>query len=109
MTWPEALLDPPFYDSQEEYEMERVTNEQIYREVREIRTVLLGVPESEDMGLYGKVRDLKKLQKEMNGTVKNDHSEIVRNSTSLRYMKYMIYMLAIAVISAVTTGIMGVW
>lgn len=65
--------------------MARITNEQIMREVQGLKIVLLGVPDTEDMGLYGEVKDWRKSQKEMsdniitrldtlNGTVKDDHA-----------------------------------
>lgn len=82
--------------------MARITNEQLYREIREIRTVLLGVPESEDMGLYGEVRAMVKLQKQMNGTVRSDHAWIGA-------LRWMVYILVVVVISAITTGVIGVW
>ena len=94
--------EPVFYDSIEEYKMARITNEQLYTQLRELKIVLLGVPESEDMGLYGEVRDMVKLQKEMNGTVKSDHAWIGA-------LRWMVYILFIIVISAITTSVIGVW
>ena len=82
--------------------MARIPNEQLYREIRELKIVLLGVPDSEDMGLYGEVRDMVKLQKQINGTVKSDHAWIGA-------LRWMVYILCLIVISAITTGVIGVW
>jgi len=60
------------------------------------------VPESEDMGLYGEVRDMVKLQKQINGTVRSDHAWIGA-------LRWMVYVLFIIVISALTTNVIGVW
>ncbi|MBA7637629.1 hypothetical protein ES703_45275 [subsurface metagenome] len=93
---------PPFYEDERMYKMAKVTNEQLYQEIIKIKTILLGVPESEDMGLYGEVRDMKKLQKEINGTVRSDHAWVGA-------LRWTVGLLALALIGAVTTGIIGVW
>ena len=90
------------YERLEDYEMPRITNQQLHTGIRELRIVLLGVEDSEDKGLYGECRDMLKLLKEMNGTVKSDH-------TWIHALKYMVYALFILVISAITTGVMGIW
>lgn len=91
----------PFSDSLEEYKMARITNEQLYSEIRELRVVLLGVPETEDMGLYGEVRDMVKLQKKMNGTVKTDHAWVC----ALKWVTGLLFIGMLAII----TGQIGVW
>lgn len=93
---------PVFYDSLEEYMMAKITHEQLHREIKEIRIVLLGVPDTEDMGLYGEVRDLIKLVRTLNGTVKNDHAWVGA-------LKWVVGLLALALIGTVTTGIWGIW
>ena len=82
--------------------MARITNEQLYEKILEIRIVLLGVPDSEDMGLYGEVKDIKKLQRIMNGTVKSDHAWICA-------LRWVVGLLALALIGCVTTGVIGIW
>lgn len=67
---------PPFYDSKEMYAMTHITNTEIMSGLQEIRIVLLGVPDSEDMGLYGQVKDMVKLQGELNGSVRNQDRRI---------------------------------
>ena len=94
--------EPACYERLEDYEMARITNEQLYGEIKGLKIVLLGVEGTKDTGLYGEVRDMRKLQKELNGTVKTDHGWIGAQ-------RWMLYVLYIIVISAVTTGIMGVW
>lgn len=81
--------------------MARITNEQLIIEIRVIKTVLLGVPESEDMGLYGEVRDMKKLQKQINGTVKSDHAWVCA-------LKWVVGLLFLGMI-ALITGQIGIW
>ena len=53
---------PPRYNSLEEYEMATKTQEQMIREIHEttieLKTVLLGVPETQNGGLVQDVRDL---------------------------------------------------
>lgn len=98
-------LSAPFWNSIEpykEYKMARITHEQLYREIKEIRIVLLGVPETEDMGLYGEVRDLIKLVRTLNGTVKSDHAWVAA-------LKWVVGLLALALIGTITTGIIGIW
>lgn len=103
---------PPFYNSKEAYAMARITNEQIYREVQGFKIVLLGVPDTEDMGLYGEFRDMKKSQKDMlakiitrldalNGTVKSDHAWVCA-------LKWVVGLLFIGML-AIITGQIGVW
>ena len=82
--------------------MARITHEQLYREMKEIRIVLLGVPETKDMGLYGEVRDLMKLVRTLNGTVKSDHAWVSA-------LKWVVGFLALALIGTITTGIIGIW
>ena len=82
--------------------MARITNEQLYREITGLKIVLLGIEGSKDMGLYGEVRDMVKLQKEMNGTVRSDHVWIGA-------LKWTVGILALLLIGSVTTGIIGVW
>jgi len=81
--------------------MARITNEQLYREIRELKVVLLGVEGTKDMGLYGEVRDMVKLQKQMNGTVKSDHAWVMA-------IKWVVGLLALGV-GACITGYLGVW
>lgn len=96
-------LPPPFYDSKEEYKMTKITNEQLYREIRELKIVLLGVPNSEDMGMYGEFRDMVKLQKEINGTVRSDHAWVGA-------LRWSVGLLAMLLIGSVTASkIMGIW
>jgi hypothetical protein len=89
--------------------MARVTNQQIYNEVRELRTVLLGVPDTEDMGLYGEVKDTRKLVKEINGTVKADHEQVTRNTTWICALRWVVGLIILAFISGVTTKGIGLW
>ena len=84
-----------------DWKVSRITNEQLYQEIRELRTVLLGVPESEDMGLYGKVKDMVKLQEKMNGTVKNDHAWLCA-------LKWVVGLLFIGLLVSLS-GQIGVW
>jgi len=97
----EVQLPPPFYEDKRMYKMAKITNEHLYQEIIKIKTVLLGVPESEDMGLYGEVRDMKKLQKEMNGTVKNDHAWLCA-------LKWVVGLLFIGLLVSLS-GQIGVW
>lgn len=83
--------------------MARITNEQLYREIRELKIVLLGVPDSEDMGLYGEVRDMVKLQKVINGTVRSDHAWVGA-------LKWAVGLIALLLIGSITAGkVIGVW
>ena len=96
-------MEPACYERQEDYKMPRITNEQIRTEIRELKIVLLGVPESEDMGLYGEVRDMVKLQKEINGTVRSDHAWVGA-------LRWSVGLLAMLLIGSVTASkIMGIW
>ena len=81
--------------------MERVTHEKLYQEIRDVHIVLLGIPGSEAMGLYGEVRDAKKLLKELNGTVKSDHAWLC----ALRWMVGLVFVGLLACI----TGQIGIW
>jgi len=65
---------PPCYENGRMYDMPEITIEQVYREIQQLKTVLLGVPGTDDMGLYGQVKDMVKLQKEINGTVRSTGS-----------------------------------
>ena len=94
--------EPVFYDCIEEYKMARITNEQLYQKLIKVEVVLLGIPNSEDMGLYGEVRDMVKLQKQMNGTVRSDHAWVGA-------LRWGFGFLVLAVIGTITTGIIGVW
>ena len=95
--------EPVFYDSIEEYKMARITNEHLCSEIRDLKTVLLGVEGSKDMGLYGECKDMVKLLREMNGTVKTDHAWVTAHT-------WVIGILALALIGAVTAGkFIGVW
>ena len=82
--------------------MARITNEQLYMESQGIKIVLLGIEGTEDMGLYGEVKDIKKLVTTMNGTVKSDHAWICA-------LRWVVGFLALAIIGVASTGIIGVW
>ena len=99
----EEIPEPACYERLEDYKMPKVTNEQLHTGIRELRIVLLGVEGSEDMGLYGEVRDMVKLQKQINGTVRSDHAWIGAISWSVG-------LLAMLLIGSVTASkIMGIW
>jgi len=85
-----------------DWKMGKITNQMLYDEQRAQRVVLLGVPDSEDMGLYGEVKDIKKLVKEINGTVKSDHTWI----RAYRYAFYAVF----AILATIVTGNrLGFW
>jgi len=85
----------------EDWRMAKITNEQIYTELKGLRIVLLGVEGTKDTGLYGEVKDMKKLQKEINGTVKSDHAWLFA-------VKWVVMLLTLALIG-VMTGYIGLW
>ena len=97
----EIYGEPVFYDDIRMYAMPKITNEHLHRQIGEVKIVLLGVPDSEDMGLYGEVKDIKKLVKEMNGMVKGDHAWVMA-------LKWIVGLLILGV-GACLTGYMGVW
>ena len=96
-------FEPACYERLEDYKMPRITNEQLHTGIRELRIVLLGVEGSEDMGLYGECRDMKKLLREMNGMVKGDHAWVGA-------LRWSVGLLAILLIGSVTASkIVGIW
>ena len=99
----EEIPEPACYERLEDYKMPRITNEQIYQKMIKFEVVLLGIPESEDMGLYGECKDMKKLLKEMNGTVKSDHVWIGA-------LRWGFGFLVLFVLGTITAGkVIGVW
>ena len=94
---------PLFYESIEEYVMTKpeVTNDLLYREIRELRVTLLGLEGTEDMGLYGEVRDMIKLQKQLNGTVRSDHAWV----GALRWVMGFLFLLMAGTITATSIGL----
>lgn len=95
--------EPACYERLEDYKMPRITNEQLHTAIRELRIVLLGIENSEDMGLYGEVKDMVKLQKQINGTVRSDHAWVGA-------LRWSVGFLALLLIGSVTAGkIIGVW
>jgi len=93
---------PPCYENGRMYDMPEITIEQVYREIQQLKTVLLGVPGTDDMGLYGQVKDMVKLQKEINGTVRS-------TATWCKALKWVVGLLALALIGSVTAGQLGLW
>ena len=82
--------------------MSKVTKQMVYDEVRSLKVVLLGVPDSEDLGLYGEVKDIRKLVTAINGTVKGDRIWI-------RAYRYAFYAVFVTLITIVTGNRLGFW
>ena len=83
--------------------MPRITNALLYEKLIKLEVVLLGIPESKDMGMYGEFRDMVKLLKQINGMVKSDHAWIGA-------LRWALGLLALLLIGTVTASkIMGVW